>query len=238
MDRELPVGGHLAELRKRVLISLAFFVLAAGVSFNYSPLLLGFLKRPLSGIVDKLVFFSPQEAFSIYLNISFTFGLLLSLPVLLYEIWRFVEPATGDKLRKRAFIFVGGVFIAFVSGAAFAYFILVPPALKFLLGFAGTELQPVISAQKYISFVVWTALATGLVFEMPVLSYILTRLGMLNSSVLRRKYRYAVAGILITAAMLTTTSDIFNLLLFAVPMLVLYELSIWVSKFAAAGSPA
>ncbi len=238
MDQELPLSGHLIELRKRLIVSLGFFGVAAGVSFNYSPLLLGFLKRPLSGIVDRLVFFSPQEAFSIYLNISFAFGLVLSLPVVLYEIWKFVEPASGDNFRRKAFVFVGGVFTAFIAGAAFAYLILIPPALKFLLGFAGGELQPMISAQEYISFVIWTALATGIVFEMPVLSYILTRLGILKSGVLREKYRYAVVGILIAAAIITPTSDVFNLLLLAVPMLALYELSIWVSKLAAAGSGA
>lgn len=238
MDGELPVSGHLIELRKRLVFSGLFFVAAAGVSFNYCSLLLGFLKRPLSGTVDKLVFFSPQEALAVYLNISFAFGLLLSLPVILYQIWKFIEPASSDKFKKKAFLFVGGVFTAFISGAAFAYLILIPPAIKFLLGFAGSELQPLISAQKYISFVVWTALATGIVFEMPVVSYILTKLGIINSRVLRAKYRYAIVGIFITAAVLTPTSDIFNMLLFAAPMLVLYELSIWISKYAAAGSAA
>lgn len=238
MDSELPVSGHLTELRKRLVVSLVFFVIAAGVSFNYCSLLLGILKRPLSGIVDKLVFFSPQEALAVYLNISFAFGLLFSLPIILYQIWKFIEPASGDKFKKKAFIFVGGVFASFISGAAFAYFILIPPALKFLLGFAGSELQPLISAQQYISFVVWTALATGIVFEMPVVSYILTKMGIINSRALRAKYRYAIVGIFIAAAILTPTSDIFNMLLFAAPMLVLYELSIWVSKLAAAGSQA
>jgi len=126
----------------------------AGVAFDYCFLLLGILKRPFSGIVDKLVFFSPQEALAVYLNISLAFGLLLSLPFILYPIWKFIEPASGDKFKKKVFIFVSGVFASFISGTAFAYFILIPPALKFPLGFAGSELQPLISAQKYISFVV------------------------------------------------------------------------------------
>lgn len=233
MDSELPLLSHLAELRKRLLISLAVFVCAAAASFNYSSLILKILKRPLAGVADKLVFFSPTEALSVYLNISFVGGLILSLPLILYQVWKFIEPAAAGRLKSGAFVFVGAVLLAFISGMLFSYFVLLPPALKFLLGFAGADLQPMISAQQYISFLVWTVLGTGLVFEMPVLSYLLTRLGVLDYRFLRKKYRYAIAGILIMAAIITPTSDIFNMLLFAAPMLLLYELSIWVSRVAA-----
>ena len=232
MDPSLPLTSHLDELRRRLLHSLAFFTCAVAVSFNYSQLLFSIVKHPLSGTVDKLVFFSPTEALAVYLNLSFTAGLILSMPFLLYQAWKFVEPAAGSGLRSNAAVFVGGVTLSFLLGILFSYFILIPHALKFLLGFAGAELEAVISAQNYISFITWTVMGTGLVFEMPVLSYILTRLGIIDHRVLRSKYRYALVAILIAAAILTPTSDIFNMLLFAAPMAVLYELSIWISRFA------
>lgn len=232
MDPERPLSLHFEELRKRSLVSFGFFIVAVSVSFNYSSFLFGVLKRPISGVADKLVFFSPTEAFTVYLNISFAAGLMLSMPFLLYQVWKFVEPAVPARLRSGPFLFVASVTASFVCGALFSYFILIPPALKFLLGFAGPDLQPLISAQSYISFIVWTVLGTGLVFEMPVLSYVLTRVGVLNYRFLREKYRYAVLAILVLAAVITPTSDIFNLLLFAGPMLLLYEVSIWISMLA------
>jgi len=233
MDSSLPLTSHLDELRRRLLYSLAFFACAFAASFNYSALLFRIIKHPISGVVDKLVFFSPTEAFAVYLNISFTASLILSMPFLLYQAWKFIEPAAGSGLKGNVFFFVGGAMFAFSLGVLFSYFILIPPALKFLLGFAGADLQPVISAQNYISFVTWLVMGTGLVFEMPVLSYILTKLGIINHRLLRSKYRFAIVAILVMAAILTPTSDIFNMTLFAAPMLVLYELSIWISKFAA-----
>lgn len=232
MDPEKPLVSHFEELRKRLLISFGFLILTAGVSFSHSSLLFRVLKRPLAGVVDKLVFFSPTEALALYLNISFAAGLIVSMPFLLYQVWKFVEPAVAGRVKGGPFLFIASVTAAFLSGALFSYFIFIPPALKFLLSFAGPDLQPVISAQSYVSFVVWTVLGTGLVFEMPVLSYALTRLGVLNHRALRKKYSYAIIGILVAAAILTPTSDIFNMLLFAAPMVLLYELSIWVSMLA------
>lgn len=232
MDPERPLSLHFEELRKRLLLSAGFFILAFSVSFSYSAFLFGIMKRPLAGIVEKLVFFSPTEALTLYLNISFAAGLTLSMPLLLYQVWKFVEPAVPDRVKSGPFLFVASVTAFFLAGALFSYFVLIPPALKFLLGFAGPDLQPVISAQSYISFVVWTVLGTGLVFEMPVLSYVLTRMGVLNHRFLREKYRYAIVGILVVAAIITPTPDIFNMFLFAAPMVFLYELSIWISRFA------
>ena len=232
MDQERPLTAHLDELRKRLISSSVFFAVAAGVSFNYSSYFFRLLRKPLEGSVQKLVFFSPTEALAIYLNISFAAGLALSMPFLMYQAWKFVEPAMTGRLRRGPVLFVAAVTASFAAGVLFSFFVLIPPALKFLLGFAGPDLQPMISAQSYISFVVWTALGCGLVFEMPVLSYVLTRLGVLDHRFLRGKYRYAIVAIMITAAVITPTSDIFNMLMFAAPMLVLYELSIWVSLLA------
>lgn len=238
MDPTLSLSSHLDELRRRLVSSLVFLACAFGLSFSYSGLLFKIIKHPIAGTVDKLVFFSPTEALSVYLNISFTAGLILSMPFLLYQVWKFVEPAAGPGLKGNVFAFVGWAMLAFSAGVLFSYYIFIPPALKFLLGFAGEDLQPVISAQNYISFITWTILGTGLVFEMPVLSYILTKFGVINHRLLRSKYRYAIVLIFIAAAILTPTPDIFNMLIFAAPMFGLYELSIWISRFAASAGAA
>ena len=238
MDPSLPLPSHLDELRRRLIYSLVFFACAFAGAFNYSSLLFRVLKRPIAGTVEKLVFFSPTEALAVYLNISLTAALIVSMPFLLYQLWKFIEPAAGQSLKSGVFAFVGGATLSFSAGVLFSYFLLLPPAIKFLLGFAGPDLQPVISAQNYISFITWTVMGTGLVFEMPVLSYILTRLGVVNHRFLRSKYKFAVIAILVVAAILTPTSDIFNMMLFAAPMLVLYELSIWISRFSAAAPAA
>jgi len=122
---------------------------------------------------------------------------------------------------------------AFFSGILFGYFFLLPAALKFLIGFASGVLQPMISVSEYLSFVLGLLLGCGLVFEMPVLSFLLARLGMLDYRLLRRSWKYAVLVIFIIAAIITPTPDAFNMCLMALPMLGLYEVSIWVAKWSA-----
>ncbi len=187
---------------------------------------------PAYGMIGKLAVFSPQEAFLIYMRISFLCGFIIALPVMLYQVWLFIAPALEDKFKKGAASFIFFCFLAFVVGCVFAYFVLIPPALKFLLSFAKGELVPVISASQYISFMITLIFGCGLVFEMPVLSFILARLRVLKASFLRSKYKYAVALIFIAAAVITPTTDIFNMTLLALPMLLLYEISIWVAKLA------
>ena len=232
MERELSLVEHLAELRIRIIISLVAFGLSCGLSFPFASLLLKILKDPASGIIDKLAFFSPQEAFLIYVNLSIFSGWLISMPVILYQVWAFISPAVEEGQKKHIGSFIFFCFTAFICGGLFAYFILIPPALKFLMGFAKDELEPVISAQKYISFLTSLIWGCGFVFQMPVLSFILTKLKVIHPRALRNKYKYAIVIIFILAALITPTTDIFNMLMLAIPMLFLYELSIWVSFFA------
>lgn len=231
MDRELSLIEHLNELRKRIVVSLVTLVAATLLGFGFAPHLLRIFKQPVSGIIEKLAYFSPQEPFLVYTRIAFFCGLVIAMPVILYQLWQFISPALEVKARRFAVYFILFSFAAFAAGALFGYFILIPPALRFLLGFARGDLEPVISVSKYISFVVSLILSCGLVFQMPVLSFILTRLRVVNARALRRKYRYAVAGVFIVAAVITPTTDVFNMLILACPMLLLYEISIWVSYF-------
>ena len=236
-NKDLTVIGHLEELRRRIITCLVFIVLGCICVFPFSGPLLKILKFPAQGMIDKLVFFSPQEAFMVYFKIAMASGFVLSIPIILYQIWAFVSPAIGGRFKRYSFLFIFFSFLAFVSGALFAYFFLLPAALKFLLSFGRGELEPVISVGKYISFAVAIILGTGLVFEMPMASFILSKAGIINHRFLRKKFKYAVLVIFIAAAIITPTPDVINMTLLAIPMLLLYEMSIWVSFFSRKSFP-
>lgn len=230
MESELTLVGHLAELRKRLLICLVVFFISSSISFPLSKYILAFLKLPAVGIIEKLAFFAPQEAFSVYVKVSFICGFIISLPVILHQVWAFVSPALGSEAKRHTVDFILFVFVMFAAGCIFSYFFLVPAALKFLLGFAADDLEPIISVSKYVSFVVGFILAGGLAFQMPVLSFLLSKMGVINHRLLRSKFKYALLLIAIAAAIITPTGDIFNMMLLALPMVVLYEISIWVAR--------
>ncbi len=232
MEKELTLVEHLSELRKRIIICLVSLGISSVFSLPFASFLLKILKLPASGLIERLVFFGPQEAFLIYMRIAFLSGLVISMPVILYQGWAFILPAIEDRLKRRTGIFLILCSGFFILGCLFAYFILTPPALKFLLSFAKEDLEPVISASKYISFIISLILGCGLVFQMPVLSLLLTRLRVINARFLRRKYKYAILIIFIISAIITPTVDAFNLLCLALPMLFLYEVSVWISFFA------
>jgi len=229
--RELTVIGHLDELRKRIIICLLAVALGGCISFPFGNQILKVLRLPVSNYIKELAFFSPQEAFMVYVKVAVVSGLIISMPIILLQVWAFISPAIEERFRRYSVIFILFSLVAFALGGLFAYFLLLPAALKFLLSFGQGQLIPVISVSKYISFSLAIVLGTGLVFEMPVLSFILSKIGILNHLFLRKRFKYAILAIFITAAIITPTPDIFNMMLLAVPMLVLYEMSIWVSFF-------
>ena len=232
MDKELTLVEHLEELRRRIIISLILVTVISIFAFPFARKVLTILKAPSSGTIEKLVFFNPTEAFLIHIKIAFFVGLVTSMPVILYQLWAFISPAIEYKTKRHGLLFLISSIGAFALGVSFGFFVLLPAALKFLLTFAGDALEPVISASSYMSFVLGLTLGCGLVFEMPVLSFILSRLGVINHRFLRKAWKYAVIVIFIIAAIVTPTPDVFNMTALAIPMLFLYEVSIWVSKFS------
>ena len=233
MDKELTLVEHLEELRKRIIISLILFAASSAIAFPLVPKVLALLKSPSSGLINRLVFFSPSEAFLIHIKIAFFIGLVMSMPFILYQLWAFVSPAIEDRMKASGLSFLISSGAAFIVGAAFGYFVLLPTSLRFLLSFSRDTLEPVISISSYLSFSMGLILGSGLVFEMPVLSFLLSKIGVINHRFLRSVWKYAVIVIFIIAAVVTPTPDAFNMTILAVPMLLLYELSIWVSKFSA-----
>jgi len=231
-NTDFSVAEHLDELRRRVLLSLGAVAASAALCMPLSDRLFALLKYPAAGALETLVYFSPEEALLVYMRISFTFGAVLAFPFVIFQIWAFLSPAIDEDVRKNTSWFVLISSAVFLAGCAFAYSILLPAALKFLLSIGRGELEPMISASRYISFVTGFLFACGLVFEMPVLSYLLTRAGAVDHRVLRNKFKYAVVAVVIVAAVITPTGDAFNMTMLALPMLALYEVSIWVSLFS------
>ncbi|MFH1190266.1 MAG: twin-arginine translocase subunit TatC [Candidatus Omnitrophota bacterium] len=235
MDKEFTITEHLEELRRRALISLFAVIIAAAAAFPLSSHILRFLKYPSGGLIERLVYFGPEEAFVLYVRVSLIAGFIAAFPVIMFQLWAFVSPAMGKDFRKSTLLFALFSSLVFISGCAFAYYMLLPAALDFLLKMGQGELEPVISATRYISFVTGFMLACGAVFEMPVLSYFLTKAGVIGARGLRSKFKYAAVLIVIAAAVITPTGDAFNMFLLALPMFALYEVSIWVSFFTKKG---
>lgn len=232
MDHEITFIEHLSELRGRIIVCLVAVGIASVACMSFAPHVLKILRLPTRGMLDKLVFFSPEEAFLIYMRLGLFCGLIFSMPVILYQVWSFCSPAMEEKMRKYSIYFIISCFTVFILGGLFAYFIVIPSSLRFCLSFGRDELEPIISASKYISFITTLIIGCGLVFQMPILSFLLAKLGIIDAMTLRKKYKYAIVVIFIAAAVITPTTDVFNMLILSLPMLLLYELSIWIAKCA------
>jgi sec-independent protein translocase protein TatC len=229
-ERKMGLLDHLEELRKRILYCIAGTILCAIAGYAVSDRVQDFLTRP----VDTLVFIAPTEAFVTKLKISLIVGLFLALPFIFYHFWRFVKPALYSHERRYLVLAVLCSSIFFFSGVAFAYFMVLPIGLGFLLGFQSDKLQANLTISNYIAFITKMLLAFGIIFQLPVVSYFLTKMGILKPQFLRKSRRVAIVLIFIAAAVLTPP-DVFTQLLMAAPLIVLFEISIWVSTFASRG---
>jgi sec-independent protein translocase protein TatC len=181
-----------------------------------------------SGISDKLIVTSAMEPFALYVKVSLYAALCLSVPFLLWQIWAFVSPGLYPHERAYVTPFIALSSISFVLGAAFAYKIIFPPAARYLLGL-GSDFRLLLKADDYYDFIIIVMLGMGVVFQMPAITYVLARIGLVTARFLIRIWKTALIVILIAAAVLSPTNDIPNMLLFAAPMIVLYVVSIFVA---------
>jgi len=186
------------------------------------------LPEAYSGISDKLIVTSAMEPFSLYVKVSLYAALCLSVPFLLWQIWAFVSPGLYPHERAYVTPFIALSSISFVLGAAFAYKVIFPPAAKYLLGL-GSDFRLLLKADDYFDFIIIVMLGMGVVFQMPAVTYVLARIGLVTAGFLVRVWKTALIVILIAAAVISPTNDIPNMLLFAAPMLVLYVVSIFVA---------
>ncbi len=186
------------------------------------------LPKASSGINDKLIVTTALEPFSLYIKVSLYAAICLSVPFLLFQIWGFVSPGLYPHERGYVTPFIALSSVSFVLGAMFAYYVIFPPAAKYLLGL-GSDFRLLLKADDYFDFIILVMLGMGLVFQMPAVTYVLARIGLVTASYLLRIWKTAAIVILIAAALLSPTSDIPNMMLFAAPMLVLYCISIFIA---------
>ncbi len=223
--KDLSFLGHLEELRARLIKSLLTLTLTSVFSCVFANEFLKFIIKP----VGHLIFTSPSEAFLATFNVTLWCGVILAFPFILYQFWAFVHEALTESERRYVRIFGPFSLILFLSGIVFGYFVMVPISLSFLLSFSSAWLVPMIRASEYLSFVGSFVLAFGVVFELPLILVFLAKIGVASPEFLRHNRRYAVVFIFIISAILTPP-DCASQFLMAVPLLVLYELGILLSK--------
>ncbi|MFQ5915489.1 MAG: twin-arginine translocase subunit TatC [Nitrospinota bacterium] len=230
-DKRMGLTGHLSELRRCIVISLIGVGVGFGAVWNFTDPVLAFLQGPIQPVQEKLVIIAPTEAFFTQLKVAFLAGFLLSLPLILHQVWSFVSPGLFQKERAFTFPFIVLSTLCFLIGAAFAFFVVMPFGIRFLVGYAGAAFTPSITIGNYISFTIRMLLVFGAVFELPLATFLLTRFGFLTPSTLSKNRRYAIVLMFVGAALLTPP-DVFTQLLMAGPLLGLYEISIVTSRMA------
>ncbi len=179
---------------------------------------------------ERLIVTTAIESFTLYITVSLYSAIAFSVPLLLWQIWGFIAPALYKHERKYVTPFILLSSVSFILGAAFGYYILFPPAVKYLLGL-GSNFNLMLKATEYFDFITIIMLAMGVIFQMPAISYVLSRIGLINAELLIKSWKIAVVVILIVAAVVSPTPDALNMMLFATPMLILYMVSIFIAWF-------
>lgn len=223
-EQEITILEHLDELRKRILICLFFVTVFTIAAYIKSSWIMSFLKQPLGNIL--LIFTSPVEGFMTKLKVALLGGLILASPVLLLQTMLFIAPGLYKKEKVLLFSTLPFIILLFFGGVAFCYYFIMPQTLSFLMGFGNEFMTPMLSVEKYYSFVMMFALAMGLVFELPLAMLLLSTLGIVNYKFLAKKRKYAILTIVITTAVITPTPDAITLIAVSIPLLVLFELSL------------
>ena len=234
IDR-LTFIGHLGELRQRLLKSLIAVAITTAVSFIFAEQIFNILISPAGDI--NLIFIEMTEMIGTYMKVSLASGIILAMPYLVYQLLMFVSPALTRREKKYVYLILPWITLMFIAGVAFGYFVLVPPATKFLLTWGSSIATPEIRIGNYISLVTRLLVASGDIFETPVIISFLARLGIVTPKMLSSKRRHAIVVAFILGAIITPTFDPVNQSLVAVPLIVLYEMSIWLAKLVQRRQP-
>lgn len=232
-DRDMGFMDHLKELRGRIVKVLLSVAVGAGIAGLYiEELMNGVLLKPaiVAGLdlQNLRVFGKPM----LYFKVIFIAGIIIAFPFILYQLWKFIEPAlynTEQSWARRITFFTT---FCFLSGVAFAYFVMIPSMLNFSANFGTDNIKNLIDINEYWSFIMLMILSAGIFFELPMVSFVLSRFGLLTPRFLRKYRRHAIVVILLIAAILTPSPDPFNQLIVAVPIYILYEISIFVSAYS------
>lgn len=239
-ESEMGFLDHLEEFRWRIIKSLIGVVVAAilvGIFINEVMNYVIFYPSTQTVPPMNIINLKPFGQFSLYMQVIIIGGIILSIPNILYQFWKFLEPALKPSERKYISAIVVFSSVCFLAGIAFAYFVMLPTALKFFATFGTDLITNNIAADEYMSFVVSLCLAAGIVFELPMVSFFLSKLGILKPEFMRKYRKHAIIVILILAGILTPSPDITSQLLLGVPLFILYEISILICKYSQRKKP-
>lgn len=233
---KMPFTQHLEELRKRLITSLVAVGVGFAVSYGFKEKIFEVLLKPWiealpKGVDARLIYTAPHEAFFTYMKVSFIAGIGLAIPVILHQFWRFIAPGLYEKEKRLMLPVVFFSTFFFIGGACFGYFFVFPVGFQFFTSFASELITPMISTKEFLSFTIRMLLGFGFVFELPIFAFFLAKLGLISSDFLKRQRRIAIVVIFIVAAALTPGPDVFSQVLMAVPLLILYEASVWITHW-------
>lgn len=231
----MTIMTHLAEIKSRLFRSVIAVVITSIISFIFADKIFQLLVWPVKG--TQFIFVDMTEMVGVYMKVCITAGIILAMPYLLYHILMFITPALNRKEKRGIFVVLPMVVFMFLAGVAFSYFVMLPPALNFLTTFGSNIAAPQIRITSYVSVVTRLMLASGVIFELPVISTFLARIGVITGEWLARKRKFAFIMAFVLAAVITPTSDPLNQCLVALPLIVLYELSIWLAKLVRKKNP-
>jgi sec-independent protein translocase protein TatC len=222
---------HLEELRRRLIHSIVAMVVGFFACWNYHEYIFSYVQHPImqalhkNGMAEKLVYLNPTEPFNLYLKVAFLAGLFVTSPYILYQVWMFISPGLYRHEKRYVLPFMFSTVFLFLAGGLFAYKMVYPAALDFLIDY-GKQFQPMITIGEYTDLFLTIMLGMGLIFELPILVFFLALMGIVNAGWMWRNVRYSILVIFIIAAIITPTTDIMNMCIFAAPMVGLYLISI------------
>ena len=233
MSNSMSLVDHLEELRWRILKSLGSVLIMSIITFNFSNELVEILISPATSIKSdlNLQVLTIQGMFLLKWNLSIIGGIILSLPVITIQVWKFLSPGLYDKEKKILLPLILTAFLCFILGGIFAYTVVLPFSLDFFASMITADIQNNFSINYYFSFVLSLIIGAGIIFELPIVSFLFSSIGLINPTFLRNYRREAIATTVILSAIITPPDPI-SLIIMSIPMLILYEISIAVSWFA------
>lgn len=230
-EEKLPINEHLEELRWRLVKCVVAIAVGFVGTYAFSDKIFNFLVSPLVKVMpeeSQLIYTSLPEAFLTYLKVSFFSGLILATPVILYQIWKFVMPGLYEREKKYVLPFVLIATVFFFMGSSFAFYVVFPLGFQFFLGFTTDKISALPSMKEYLGLSMRLLFAFGITFELPVIMFFLAKMGLVKHTTLRKQRKYAILIVTILAAILTPP-DVISQILLAIPLIGLYEISIWVT---------
>lgn len=230
-DEPMSILQHLEALRRALIVSIVAIIPGAAIGWFIRQEILAVLIKPVIDMNYKLVYIGATEALTAEITLAVFAGIVLALPVIAYQFWKFILPALHAHEKRYIVIFVPVSLVLFICGLIFGYYTVFTYGVKFLLGFGINGITPMLSLGRYLSFTMWFLLPFGIMFEMPLVVLLLVRMGLISRSFLAAKRKIVFVAAFVIAAVVTPTTDMFSQSVMAVAIYLLYEASIWISFF-------